>query len=1767
MFRSSNQTQKSSAHGALWAAAALLVLSSAPGVEAQTYCQEWTDVLLDTTSNCVSSHLRERAFTTETFLFGGSEYMMLNRGNELGIYRISDADRLHPEHVDGFDFWPLFGTAGDSDYDLMNFDVCDDCRYGVIDHKVAGVVLFDLGTGSEPAVRDWAKYGILNQGSVTFKVGTQQYVIAVGIDGNCGNASGLWAINNIDSPTFLQCLEVDGAPFKVSGGVSFKHSTGTYLYLGGGNLGDARVFQASGTGTGLRLTHTATPAGMKGRTGQLSVDPNYNILASAVFADRVVRFWDVATNPADPTPKTDWTLPATAGSVKLASASSSSPLVMWISAAGWLNATRTFLIDPVNGPEPFDNDFWTDTSQPHNEFQRCVPDMDGSLSRDGSALYLSRYATQQVFDLSQCMGPTPAVADVTVNPSTVFPGGEVTVRDNTAGSYDRWRVWIEANSDYVAGDQTLSGTNSHNLTYTIPKAVAEGVDYVGHVEVDSSELPPTQATDSAPIGINRAPQASFTIFPEAAIIGDTVTLTATAEGFPSATSPFTWLIQKPSSATSFPTGPSVQVNLNEPGQWTFKLTVNYDHGASGATADPDGDLKYEAVVTKLLNVSSVAADFTISPATPLNNLALILDGSISKGVISTYEWTVYGPTNRGGDGIEPSAYNGCGNVTVCTVPADTLEWGSYDISLQVTAATGGETDVREKSTSVGNGSIQPVFSWSPTGPSIGDNVLFTIAGVMVDIDKATWNMGGTGCDGASATQVCTPSLYNNCKAQAFQYASSGSKVVQLSVEIDGVVYTDDRPASQRTVVVDSSGTCGGGGGTTCTYTLSSTAATFGPGGGTGSFSVFTSSSCSWTASDGAPWITITSGASGTGTGTVRYSVAANSGPQRVGYITAGGRVFSVIQNPPTVPANFTMSTSTPKIGEVMAFDVDPILEVESWDFGEEDCHGDGPTINCTWLPPGTCNNVDWAFPTAGEKSVTMKLVDGRTQTKHPTVQNKGECCQADGRPSASFSMSTDEAVVGESVVLTDTSNKSLATKVLAFVWAPTDPEIGESVTFTLNGVTGTIAKATWDFGEAGCGGANSVQVCTPGLFNDCKAMSFTFASGGAKTVSVAVELEGGGTTTVGPKTVSVQNTGSCDGGGGGGGCSYSVTPISAQFTPAGGEGSFNVSTSTACAWSVNTSASWIDLTTASGVGPGTVGYSVEPYTGTSLRTGLINVEGRTHTVRQNPPEVESNNEPTAWLWTISLKLEDGSYSVIDTSPERNLTYQFQEAGTYRVSLVASNCAGSSETWKTIEVTGAPIEDFVVGAAVSLAGANETQWETDFRFYNPCNEPLDVRIEYEPEGINNTDVQLVYRQFQLAADETRLFSDIVEAIPGLAGDELSGSVRIESSSDSGCKVLSVSRTFNSTPYGSLGLFVPALPVKRNTADFLDLTGLIHDSEYRTNLRLVSYEDDDLWVPIALFDHNGNQVGQSRSALVRGHSTKQLNAIAPWLGVDGDIAPFSVRADVTGVDVQAFATVVDNQTGDSVLYLSSFTGENRIWLVGVANLAGVNDSQWRTDLWLYNPTADWMGGEVEFVVGDTPTDVYGTEMPALGAHRVKQYLDVVGDEFGLEETRGYIVLTGADGGPAPQVAARTYNLDLAGGTYGLNLRAFGESDLLYPGDVGHVVGVSNSADQNVGFRTNLGLLNTDRDRWTGVRLTLIDVSGTPVGEPIEMMIAPGVLRQFDLAKKFGVGDVTGTASLTIEVTEGGGIAAYATEIDNRTQDSIYIPAQRKFMGVAR
>lgn len=83
---------------------------------------------------------------------------------------------------------------------------------------------------------------------------------------------------------------------------------------------------------------------------------------------------------------------------------------------------------------------------------------------------------------------------------------------------------------------------------------------------------------------------------------------------------------------------------------------------------------------------------------------------------------------------------------------------------------------------------------------------------------------------------------------------------------------------------------------TCSYSLSPSSNNSVPtGGGSYSVSVTTPASCAWTATESLSWVSITSGASGTGNGTVNYTVSSNGGSSRSGTMTIGGQSFQITQ--------------------------------------------------------------------------------------------------------------------------------------------------------------------------------------------------------------------------------------------------------------------------------------------------------------------------------------------------------------------------------------------------------------------------------------------------------------------------------------------------------------------------------------------------------------------------------------------------------------------------------------------------------------------------------------------------------------------------------------------------------------------------------------------------------------------------------------------------------------------------------------------------------
>ncbi|MGE0131789.1 MAG: BACON domain-containing protein [Blastocatellales bacterium] len=86
----------------------------------------------------------------------------------------------------------------------------------------------------------------------------------------------------------------------------------------------------------------------------------------------------------------------------------------------------------------------------------------------------------------------------------------------------------------------------------------------------------------------------------------------------------------------------------------------------------------------------------------------------------------------------------------------------------------------------------------------------------------------------------------------------------------------------------------------CSYSISPTSASYASAGGAGSVGVTSGAGCAWTVVSNDAWITITSGGSGAGNGTVNYSVAANSGSARTGTMIIAGQTFAVMQSAPTL---------------------------------------------------------------------------------------------------------------------------------------------------------------------------------------------------------------------------------------------------------------------------------------------------------------------------------------------------------------------------------------------------------------------------------------------------------------------------------------------------------------------------------------------------------------------------------------------------------------------------------------------------------------------------------------------------------------------------------------------------------------------------------------------------------------------------------------------------------------------------------------------------
>ncbi len=188
-------------------------------------------------------------------------------------------------------------------------------------------------------------------------------------------------------------------------------------------------------------------------------------------------------------------------------------------------------------------------------------------------------------------------------------------------------------------------------------------------------------------------------------------------------------------------------------------------------------------------------------------------------------------------------------------------------------------------------------------------------------------------------------------------------------------------AGQTLTIAQQAGGCG--------YSISPAGSTFGSNAGTGAVNVTMGSGCSWTASTNPAswdWIGISSGASGTGNGTVNYFVLANNtGSARTGTLTIAGQTFTIIQDGGDPLDNWHWRNPLPQGNSLMAVAYGNGIFVVVGQHGTILTSPDG--ITWTLRPSGVTSDLlgvtygNGIFVAVGASATILASSDGASWTK------------------------------------------------------------------------------------------------------------------------------------------------------------------------------------------------------------------------------------------------------------------------------------------------------------------------------------------------------------------------------------------------------------------------------------------------------------------------------------------------------------------------------------------------------------------------------------------------------------------------------------------------------------------------------------------------------------------------------------------------------------------------------------------------------------------
>jgi Putative binding domain, N-terminal/Viral BACON domain len=487
--------------------------------------------------------------------------------------------------------------------------------------------------------------------------------------------------------------------------------------------------------------------------------------------------------------------------------------------------------------------------------------------------------------------------------------------------------------------------------------------------------------------------------------------------------------------------------------------------------------------------------------------------------------------------------------------------------------------------------------------------------------------GGSGSVSVSAGAGCAWSASSNASWITITSGASGSG--SGTVAFTAASTTGPSRSGTITVAGHSVTVVQGQG---CTFAISPDTRSVPASGADGTVSVTAGTGCAWTAASNASWITIASGASGSGNGSVSYKVAATSGPARSGSLTIAGRTFTVNQGADCTISLSSSSATVAAGGGTGAFDVRTAAGCgwtaasnASWLTVSAGASGDG-NGNVRYAAAANSGPQRTGAIAAGGQTFTVRQDAGCSFSISPASQNVGSI---GGNASVGVSAAAGCPWNAESNVpwigISSGSSGSGNGTVQLVIAANTDAE--RRGTVTIAGQTFTVVQAsgcTFSISSAGQsvpsgGGSGSFSVNAAGACAwtaTANASWIAITSGGSGTGAGTVQFTAAantgaarsGTITAAGQTFTVtQDTG----------CSPVVAPETIGEPAAGGSQNVSVTTAAECSWTAVSNAVWIAIAAgASGSGNGTVQLDIQANTGPA-RGGTATIAGRTVSVNQD----------------------------------------------------------------------------------------------------------------------------------------------------------------------------------------------------------------------------------------------------------------------------------------------------------------------------------------------------------------------------------------------------------------------------------------------------------------------------------------------------------------------------------------------------------------------